>query len=114
VLVDECYRKFITDLNGPAVLLKTYGSETLMNPGRSQIWAVGLLLCAMSDGSSPANAVETIVELRLQTVKSLQGVVTYGNGDIVIGAKVAELAPDWKTELRATSTDSEGISVWLR
>jgi hypothetical protein len=44
----------------------------------------------------------------LQTLKALRGIVLYPNGDTVKGAKVAELTSDWKTELRTTTTDSEG------
>ena len=55
-----------------------------------------------------AHAAEEIVEMRLQTVKALRGVVLYPNGDPVKGAKVAELTPDWKKELRVTNTDSDG------
>jgi hypothetical protein len=44
----------------------------------------------------------------LQTVRALRGVVLYPNGDPVKGAKVAELTPDWKQELRVTKTDSDG------
>jgi hypothetical protein len=41
-------------------------------------------------------------------VKALNGVVVYPDGEPVKGAKVTELTSDWKSELRVTSTDSEG------
>ena len=78
-----------------------------MNPKQSLVGVIGLLLCIIF--SRPhVHAVEEIVELRLQTVKALKGVVVYSNGEPVKGAKVAELTSDWKAELRVTSTDSEG------
>lgn len=51
---------------------------------------------------------EEVLELPLQKVKSLTAVVTYPNGDPVKRARVVELGSDWKTEIRATVTDSEG------
>jgi hypothetical protein len=78
-----------------------------MNPKQSLVWVIGLLLCVISFRPH-VHAAEEIVELRLQTVKALKGVVVYPNGELVKGAKVAELTSDWKTELRVTSTDSEG------
>ena len=68
---------------------------------------IGLLMCITSL-LPHAHAVEEIVEMRLQTVRALRGVILYPNGDPVKGAKVAELTPDWKQELRATNTDSVG------
>jgi hypothetical protein len=76
-----------------------------MKPRQALVWATSLIFCIVS---VQLHAVEQIVELRLQTVKAVEGVVLYPNGEAVKGAKVAELAPDWKTELRATLTDSEG------
>jgi|SRR6185503_9258753 hypothetical protein len=72
---------------------------------RSMIWAI-FLLASLSFHT--VHAVEEIVELRLQKVKALEGVVMYSNGDAIAGARVAELTFDWKTELRSTSTDSAG------
>ncbi|HLV86870.1 MAG TPA: carboxypeptidase-like regulatory domain-containing protein [Candidatus Sulfotelmatobacter sp.] len=71
------------------------------------VWAIGLALC-VACVCPQLHAVEEVVELRLQAVKALKGVVLYPNGEAVSGAKVAELTSDWKTELRATSTDSQG------
>jgi hypothetical protein len=48
------------------------------------------------------------VELQLQTVKALKGLVAYPNDEPVKGARVTELKSDWKTEVRETRTDSEG------
>lgn len=78
-----------------------------MNPKQSLVWVIGLLFCIISFRPQ-VHAAEEIVELRLQTVKALNGVVVYPNGEPVKGAKVAELTFDWKAELRVTSTDSEG------
>jgi hypothetical protein len=78
-----------------------------MNPKQSLLRLISLLLCVVSFRPH-VNAAEQIVELRLQTVKALKGVVVYANGEPVKGAKVADWTSDWKTELRATSTDSEG------
>ena len=81
-----------------------------MNPRQIQVWVVGLLLSIICFRPH-VYAVEQIVELRLQTVKALKGIVLYPNGDLVKGAKVAELTSDWKTELRETRTDAEGRFV---
>jgi len=78
-----------------------------MKPRQILVWVVGVLL-SVGCLRPHVYAVEQIVEFRLQTVKALKGVVIYPNGDPVKGARVAELTPDWKTELRVTSTDSEG------
>jgi len=78
-----------------------------MNSKKLLVWALGLLLCTCSI-CPKVQAAEQIVELRLQMLKALRGVVLYSNGDTVKGAKVAELASEWKTELRTTTTDSEG------
>ena len=51
---------------------------------------------------------EETVEMRLQRVKSLGGVVVLPNGDPVVGAQVVEYSSDWHTELRRTETDSQG------
>jgi hypothetical protein len=53
-------------------------------------------------------AAEQIVELRLQKVASIEGVVVYPNGEPVNRAQVVEFSPDWKAELRRTETDSTG------
>ena len=74
---------------------------------KSLLWCIGLLLCVTSFRPR-AHGAEEIVELRLQMVKALRGVVLFPNGDIVTGAKITEFTPDWKTELRVTITDSEG------
>lgn len=55
-----------------------------------------------------AQGVEEIVELRLQRVKCLCGVVLYPNDDPVSGAKIEELGKDWKGSLRSTFADSKG------
>jgi hypothetical protein len=78
-----------------------------MNPKQPLVWVIGLLLCIISFRPQ-LHAAEEIVELRLQTVKALKGIVVYPSGEPVKGAKVAELTSDWKAELRVTSTDSEG------
>lgn len=78
-----------------------------MNPRQLLVWVVALLLSLMSFRPRVYGA-EQIVELSLQTVKALKGIVVYPNGDIVKGAKVVELTSDWKTELRETHTDEEG------
>jgi len=71
------------------------------------MWVVALLLSIICF-QPQVRAAEEIVAFRLQTVKALRGIVLYPNGDVVKGAKVAELTPDWKTELRETRTDAEG------
>jgi hypothetical protein len=53
-------------------------------------------------------AAEQIVELRLQKVASIEGVIVYPNGEPVNRAQVVEFSPDWKAELRRTETDSAG------
>ena len=78
-----------------------------MNRRQLLVWVVALLLFIVCFRPR-VYAAEEIVELRLQTVKALRGIVVYPNGDIVKGAKVAELTSDWKTELRETRTDEEG------
>jgi hypothetical protein len=78
-----------------------------MNPRQLLVWVVGLLLSIICVRPH-VYAAKQIVELRLQTVKALTGIVLYPNGDLVKGAKVAELTSDWKTELRETRTDAEG------
>jgi len=78
-----------------------------MNPRQMQVWVVVLLLSIICF-QPQVRAAEEIVELQLQTVKALRGIVLYPNGDLVKGAKVAELTPDWKMELRETRTDAEG------
>jgi hypothetical protein len=55
-----------------------------------------------------ASANETTVELPLQKVIAIRGVVVYPNGEPVVGAQVAEVSSDWTTELRRTETDSTG------
>jgi hypothetical protein len=67
----------------------------------------GLSLCFLLL-ISPVSGTEEIVELRLQKVKALTGLVTYPNGDPVKEARVVEFSADWKNELRATVTDSQG------
>lgn len=71
------------------------------------VWIGGLLAC-LASLHPYVHANEEIVEMRLQSVKALRGVVLDPNGDPVKGAKVAELTPDWRRELRATNTDSDG------
>jgi hypothetical protein len=78
-----------------------------MNRRQLLMWIVALLL-SIACFRPHVYAAEQIVELRLQTVKALRGIVVYPNGDVVKGAKVAELTSDWKTELRETRTDEEG------
>ena len=78
-----------------------------MNPRQIGMWVVALLLSIICF-QPQVRAAEEIVAFRLQTVKALRGIVLYPNGDVVKGAKVAELTPDWKTELRETRTDAEG------
>jgi hypothetical protein len=78
-----------------------------MNLRHLLVWVVALLLSIICFHPR-AVAAEQTVELRLQTVRALKGIVVYDNGDIVKGAKVAELTSDWKTELRETHTDEEG------
>jgi hypothetical protein len=78
-----------------------------MNRRQLLVWGVALLLFIVCFRPH-VYAAEEIVELRLQTVKALRGIVVYPNGHIVKGAKVAELTSDWKTELRETRTDEEG------
>lgn len=78
-----------------------------MNRRQLLAWFVALPLCIGSI-LPYARAAEETVELRLQTVKALKGVVLYPNGDPVRAAKVAELTSDWKRELRATTTDPQG------
>ena len=53
-------------------------------------------------------SVQAIVEFRIQTVRTLQGVVKYGDNNPVAEAQVVEFASDWKRELRRTTTDSDG------
>jgi hypothetical protein len=84
-----------------------YALEELMNRRQLLVWAVAVLLLIVCFRPH-VYAAEEIVELRLQTVKALRGIVVYPDGDIVKGAKVAELTSDWKTELRETRTDEEG------
>ena len=67
------------------------------------IIVAGLLFVAQC-----ASASETTVELPLQKVIAIRGVVVYPGGEPVAGARVVELSPDWKTELRRTETDSTG------
>jgi len=78
-----------------------------MNRRQLLVWVVALLLSIICFRPHVYAAEET-VQLRLQAVKALRGIVVYPNGDIVKGAKVAELTSDWKTELRETRTDEEG------
>ena len=59
-------------------------------------------------GCPQLTAVQQIVEYRLQTVRAIQGVVMYGDNHPATEAQVVEFASDWKTELRRTTTDSEG------
>ncbi len=66
--------------------------------------AVALLSLAVMPCVS---AVEELVILPPQTVKSLTGVVAV-NGDPIVGANVIEYSADWKTELRRTTTDGDG------
>lgn len=67
-----------------------------------------LLLHATVLAPKPALAVEQIVELQLQRVRALRGVIVYPNGDPVRGAQVKELSPGWKETLRSTETDEAG------
>src|SRR5215469_1708362 len=78
-----------------------------MNPRQIQVWVVALLLSIICF-QPQVRAAEETVELPLQTVKALRGIVLYPNGDLVKGAKVAELSPDWQTELRETRADAKG------
>ena len=78
-----------------------------MNRRQLLVWVVALLLFIVCFRPR-VYAAEEIVELRLQTVRALKGIVVYPNGEIVKGAKVAELTSDWKTELRETRTDEDG------
>lgn len=57
---------------------------------------------------SSVHGAEEIVELRLQKVKALSGLVVYPNGDPAVAAHVVEYDSDWKGELRRTQTDSTG------
>lgn len=59
--------------------------------------------------SAVANAgIETIEIARIQTVKSLSGVVRDTTGAPIAGATVTELSSDGKTVIRTTLTDKVG------
>ena len=77
-----------------------------MNRRQLLVWVVALSLSIICFRTH-VYAAEQIVELRLQTVRTLRGIV-YLNDDIVKGAKIVELASDWKTERRETHTDEQG------
>ena len=79
-------------------------------PVRLTRWlSATLILFSVFLLTARVQAVEEIVELRLQRAKCLCGIVAYVNGDPVSGATIEDFAQDWKGEpLRSTTTNSEG------
>lgn len=77
---------------------------------RDSVWKIGVLLVTLLS-SCQLFAVHQIVEFRIQTVNALEGIVLYGDDQPASDAQVAEFTPDWKTELRRITTDSQGRFV---
>ena len=76
----------------------------------SVLWVL-LVLSSVAALGRNAQAVEQIVELRLQRARCLCGVVVYPNGDPVAGAKIEELGEGWKGSLRSIRADAKGSFV---
>jgi len=67
------------------------------------------VLASIVGSARSARAVEQIVELRLQRVKCLCGVVMYPSGQPLENARVEELDQHWnRPPRRSTETDSAG------